>query len=587
MKASSLSTNARRWREPRRGWRAKLLGALLTWSGLVGISASASGDEPPTPPETPAPTEEDTRKADARNYFQRGVELHRQGAIEAALAEFIRSRELFPTKNATNNAAICFQALGRHVEALDMYDKLIAEFPDLSADLLEPAERARKELRQRVGTIALAGGEFGATVFVDDTEVGNLPLSTPIRVAAGTHVIRIYKSKFLPFEKSLNVAGAVELPLEVHLVPLIRSGQLRIVEKRGATADVYLDGIKVGQTPWEGAVSLGAHSITLRSTGNLGTQPSPINVTSKGFPTVEFALEALPSSLRIEVDPPHASVLLDGAQIPLGAWEGRVRAGIHTIDATAVGYPDHRQEIEILPNKNERVFIKLQQKPSVTTTVRGRPFLEAKVYGALTPSLHGEIAEVCTAASACREGLVGGGGAFVGGGYRLSSGLSVGLSLGYVGLRQTLGHRTVDTAYVRYIDDTLSMHGFSVGLFAGYTRGDRVPYELRLGTALVPASVGDQRTSSDEPAFIPAYDVQTALFAQVQAEARVGIRLDRHLDLFLGLESTLFLGLQQPVWNPQHDVASGTNIFTFDKETMVGRATLFGATHLMTRYTFD
>src|SRR5690606_5041447 len=105
---------------------------------------AAPADDAPAPPDgTPAtpsaegaaedgvrqPSPEDRKEAEAA--FRRGLTLLEQDAWQAALAEFVRSRELYSTRNATNNAAICLRKLNRFDEALDMYEAMLREYADM------------------------------------------------------------------------------------------------------------------------------------------------------------------------------------------------------------------------------------------------------------------------------------------------------------------------------------------------------------------------------------------------------------------------------------------------------------------------
>jgi hypothetical protein len=52
-------------------------------------------------------------------------------AWEPALAEFLRSRALFPTRANTQNSAVALEHLNRFDEALDMFETLVREYPNL------------------------------------------------------------------------------------------------------------------------------------------------------------------------------------------------------------------------------------------------------------------------------------------------------------------------------------------------------------------------------------------------------------------------------------------------------------------------
>ncbi|HYQ17557.1 MAG TPA: hypothetical protein VEQ58_17410, partial [Polyangiaceae bacterium] len=80
------------------------------------------------PPPSASADDADKRKEEAKLRFQRGLELVQNESWDAALAEFLASRKLFPTRVALKNAALSLRQLKRYVEALAMYTELLASF---------------------------------------------------------------------------------------------------------------------------------------------------------------------------------------------------------------------------------------------------------------------------------------------------------------------------------------------------------------------------------------------------------------------------------------------------------------------------
>src|SRR5262249_61073249 len=102
-------------------------------------------------------------------------------------AEFLLSRELFPTRGNTQNAAVCLRQLGRYEEALSMLEALLTTFPNLRPDDRAAADEEIKALRARVGTIAVRASETGAQVQIDERARGPSPLAAAARGSAGSH----------------------------------------------------------------------------------------------------------------------------------------------------------------------------------------------------------------------------------------------------------------------------------------------------------------------------------------------------------------------------------------------------------------
>src|SRR5262245_32483901 len=91
-------------------------------------------------------------KEQSRAHFERGNQLLADGALDAALAEFQRSRQLFPTRGNTQNAAVALGRLGRYVEALEMYRTLLHDF-DLDPTERQTVDREMDMLSKLVGSL--------------------------------------------------------------------------------------------------------------------------------------------------------------------------------------------------------------------------------------------------------------------------------------------------------------------------------------------------------------------------------------------------------------------------------------------------
>src|SRR5262249_46004444 len=115
-------------------------------------------------------------KDEARQHFDRAVDLFQRQALDEALAEFQRSLELFPTKAALTNAALCLQRLGRLDEALTLLQTLPKQFGPLPPDEQADLDAALAELAAQVGSVDLRGLEPGAQVIVDGRLRGTTPL---------------------------------------------------------------------------------------------------------------------------------------------------------------------------------------------------------------------------------------------------------------------------------------------------------------------------------------------------------------------------------------------------------------------------
>ena len=194
-------------------------------AGLLAAALLACAGAAPADADADAGAE-----AEARAHFGRGVELVEQRAWAEALAEFVLSRRLHPTWKATKNAAACLAELGRDDEALDLFEALLREFPELPAQTREEALAASAKLQERVGVLAVEEGEPGAVVVVDERYRGELPAAASLRVGAGAHVVRLIKDGFEPLTARVVVTGGQRAAVAGRLRALGVPGRREVAE---------------------------------------------------------------------------------------------------------------------------------------------------------------------------------------------------------------------------------------------------------------------------------------------------------------------------------------------------------------------
>jgi PEGA domain/Tetratricopeptide repeat len=137
----------------------------------------------------PARADEDPQKA-ARAHYQRGLELANHGDYRAALDEFDRAYAASPNFAVLYNIGQADVALGRPEKALEALKKYLAD----GGEQVTPARRAQVE--QQIALLESVFAELevvteppGARVTVDGAELGTTPLSSAVRLTAGTHVV--------------------------------------------------------------------------------------------------------------------------------------------------------------------------------------------------------------------------------------------------------------------------------------------------------------------------------------------------------------------------------------------------------------
>ena len=527
----------------------------LVFVALLGLAGTAIAQPQPVT---------DQQKADAKSHFDAGLSHFDRQEWAAALVEFLKSRELYPTRGNTKDAAICLRKVGRFDESLAMYEALLHDFPDLAPDDKAVAEREMAELQASVGTVAITGAPDGAEVVIDGVDRGKTPLA-PLRLSAGTHAIRITKDGSLPYEQRINLAGRQAAEVHAALAALTQAGRLHIVEHGGKAQQVVVDGAPVGTTPWEGALAPGPHSVWLVGTDNTGTAPVSADVKLDQVTQLDLTAVPLGAALRVDPKPAAAAILVDGVFVGRGHWDGRLPNGTHEIVASLDGYTRFASRVEI-EDAGRQITVDAPLEPLAFGEHRG---VAIALIGAGATRLAGG-SDLATGCARCSSSLPVGGEIAVRGAYELSNGIGVGLHAGYLLLSSSVDDRMTSIASGTLIangaaKDRLLLQGFVAGLDGYYRTAGTWPLEIGLGLGAVIGTVRDRRSGN----FVAGHDGTTmfaidtqvdpsAAYLDVAPSVRIGHAIGGGLEVDAGIDVHVLANVgTQPRWNDRQIIATG------------------------------
>src|SRR6478609_3556793 len=446
------------------------------------------------PPPSASADDADKRKEEAKLRFQRGLELVQNESWDAALAEFLASRKLFPTRVALKNAALSLRQLKRYVEALAMYTELLASFgSSLSPEEHKTVDDAIAQLKLAVGELQVESDQPGSTVIIDGQQQTGLTPLPPIPVNAGTHSIRVAKEGYQAYEAQVPVAGGQRETVKGKLKALSTIGRLVVREAAGKPLDVVVDGAVVGRTPrYEGVLAVGPHTVFLKGEGNLGTAPSQASVKENQAVTLTLSAVELDSEIRIEPVPANASVFVDGVQLGNGVWEGRLQSGLHQIELAGDGFVAYRKTTTLTKGKRELLKVALERDLSNPMWQAGFvPHLFVEVVGGavLAPlgGFGGDADKACGDGDCSSRAIPLGFLAGARGGYQFIKGFSAELGAGFFylggkmtrsGVAAVADHGTLTSDDYR---DQTTLAGPFVEVSASYQMLEKTPLTFRLG----------------------------------------------------------------------------------------------------------
>ena len=290
----------------------------------------------------------------------RGQQADKKRDWTAALAAYNEALAAKPTAAAQAGVANAHYQLQHTVEAYESYDELLKTF---GARLTRPqqteAESRLKELATKTGSLSIRVDEAGASVLIDDVNVGSTPMPMFKRVVSGTRRVRIVKDGFLPIEESRPVGANTTVTIEAKLVREAIRGRLAVRETSGKNVRVIIDGNDVGSAPWEGELDPGKHAVMLRG-DTLGSDTQTVEITRGQRQEIVLSAKEATAHLEVRTSDGLGTISIDGKVVGEGSFSGDMGIGPHAIDVTRDGFdPFHKS-----------VTLRDKESPTETVTLR-------------------------------------------------------------------------------------------------------------------------------------------------------------------------------------------------------------------------
>jgi hypothetical protein len=154
--------------------------AAMTLASLLCVLRS--------PPAAAQTTNQETQRA--KQLFEAGVVDYDAGRYVEALTQFQEAYRIKPHPLVRVNIANCFQKLDRPVEAIENFEAFLG-MAEGSPAQRDEVRAALKELRERVGQIALKVAPSGARILIDDRDERRAPVTEPLLASVGRHRVTV------------------------------------------------------------------------------------------------------------------------------------------------------------------------------------------------------------------------------------------------------------------------------------------------------------------------------------------------------------------------------------------------------------
>jgi hypothetical protein len=165
-------------------------------------------------------TDDPQSKAQAQALLGQGTKLYEQGDVAGALEKFSAAYAAYPSPKLMFNIGQANRELNRPVEAIEAFQRFLAEATDASPETIADANKSVAELRKKLGRIRIDCETPGAEVSVDGKPVGLTPLPELIWATPGRHQVTASHANTAPAIENVEVpVGSVGI-VTMRLLPL-------------------------------------------------------------------------------------------------------------------------------------------------------------------------------------------------------------------------------------------------------------------------------------------------------------------------------------------------------------------------------
>lgn len=242
------------------------------------------------------------------------------------------------------------------------------------------AKEQRDELKFTAGTMA---------TYIAKTEYQDSDIRLWVNPRKGTIVIYhdLFGELRYSFPEELQSQSTYSMLLEV----IVPSGYVYVTTNPEIGADVIIDGVKSGKTPYlSDKINIGEHRIQVMK-NDLVVLTKIIEIKDNETTNIEASMSGDIGEIIIFVEDEEASIYVDNEFKAKGYWKGMIATGTYLVEARKEGCKKETRFVTIATGSNEPVKLKTPQMTLSSVRITTTPDnvnvkIDGKPYG-MSPQL--------------------------------------------------------------------------------------------------------------------------------------------------------------------------------------------------------
>ena len=224
----------------------------------------------------------------------------------------------------------------------------------------QPRKELQFALRPAFGSVTVTSTPSGASVFLDEKQVGQTPLTLD-RIASGSHSLRLQAPQYAVERRNVSVADGQTANVAVTLAA--RFAEITVQAPQGAV--VTVDGDRKGSGTLSWRQGEGLCDIVVSMAGHRDARRQ-LEVVAGRAQTVQLTPQPIYGSASVDSDPMDAEIWIDGKQygVTPNVVE-RLLVGSHTLVLKKSGCADLQQQFSVEEGKEASLSVKLTTGRSV------------------------------------------------------------------------------------------------------------------------------------------------------------------------------------------------------------------------------